>query len=436
MKVAIIGRPNVGKSTLFNAFTKTRNALVHDRPGVTRDVVAGTRDGVEFLDTAGLEKTDELGATELALAAARAADAILFVVDAKAGLHPMDLEWAKRIRKLAMSNEQLAITLLANKSDTKAAAENIHDFYKLGFGEPIPVSAEHNIGLNEIFADLQSQATDCSLLDAHCSFKVAVMGVPNVGKSTLINRLAGGRRVLVADRPGITRDAIHIDAHYLGRDIEIIDTAGLRKKTRVSDDVETLAALKALDAMSGADAAILVLDATTPVESQSVKIAERIFDAGKILVVAMNKWDLVPDKEDRLLQLKHEFARAFSQIIKPVVLPISAERGTGVQNMMKRLYALWDASNTRAPTSFVNRVVEKLVSAKQPPMSRLKRPMKIKFASQTGTHPAVITINVGGASDIPDAYTRYLRRGISEAMGWESLPVSIEYKTNENPFDN
>jgi len=444
MKIAIIGRPNVGKSSLFNAFTRTRDALVHDRPGVTRDVVEGSRGGLTFLDTAGLEKEERgkreeesigVESTWLALRAARAADVILFVADARAGLHPMDLEWAKLIRKLKVENEKLKIILLANKSDVKKSAENLAEFYKLGFGAPFPVSAEHNIGLNEVLSELSAMASDEKQSEPESErLRIAIMGTPNVGKSTLTNRILGEERVLVRDEPGITRDAVKIPVHFLGRDCELVDTAGLRKKSKVADDVETLAALKALDALEKVDAVILVLDATKAVEKQSVQIASRIFDAGKILVVAMNKWDLVADKEVALLKLKHSFKDAFSQIIKPLVLPISAARGSGVKNLMTKLYQQWDISNTRAPTSLVNRTVEKLVASTPPPMSRLKRPMKLKFSSQTGIHPSVITINVGGASDIPDSYTRYLRRGISERLGWESLPVVIQYAKDENPF--
>ena len=440
MKVAIIGRPNVGKSSLFNAFTKTRDALVHDRPGVTRDIIEGARGDIIFMDTAGLEsgKTGiSKDSTDFALSAARKADVVLFVTDARAGLHPLDMEWAKLIKRAKKK-----IILLANKSEAKKGLENLSEFYKLGLGEPFPVSAEHNIGLNEVLQNLNSPpAEECPkggvVRSENPTLKIAIMGQPNVGKSTLVNRILGERRVLVRDEPGITRDTIRIPAHFGGRDIEIIDTAGLRRKSRVTDDVETLSALKALDVLGEANVVILVLDGTLPVEKQSIQIAERIFEAGKILCVALNKWDLIDTemRESRLLELKHGFKDGFSQIIKPLVTPISAETGAGVKNMMRRIYELWDIADMRKPTSLVNRTIEKLVREKSPPMSRLKRPMKIKFASQTGVHPATITINVGGASDIPDSYTRYLRRGIATRLGWESIPVVIQYTTSENPYD-
>ncbi|MDR1071556.1 MAG: ribosome biogenesis GTPase Der [Rickettsiales bacterium] len=456
MRAAIVGRPNVGKSSLFNALTKTRDALVHDRPGVTRDVVEGGRGGVTFLDTAGLESAGggiSKDATDFAVAAARGADAVLFVVDARAGLVPMDIEWARMIkrdkRQETRDKEKEArykgpetrdkrFILIANKCESKKGMDNLHEFHKLGLGEPLPVSAEHNIGLGDIMRRLdemrgpESGAEDSPAEPPKIS--IAIMGRPNVGKSTLTNRILGARRVLVRDEPGITRDTIRVRARRLGREIELVDTAGLRKKSSVKDDIETLAALKALDAIANVDAAILVLDATEDIDRQSVRIAERIFDAGRILCVALNKWDLVKDKDERLPRIRRAFSGGFSQIMKPLVVPISAETGAGVENMMRRIYALSDIADARAPTSLVNRTVEKLVAEKHPPMSRLKRPMKIKFAAHTGTRPHTVTINVGGASDIPESYTRYLRRGIATRLGWESLPVVIKYSKEENPF--
>jgi GTP-binding protein len=434
MKVAIVGRPNVGKSSLFNAFTRTRDALVHDRPGITRDVISGRRGDVTFLDTAGLESGGGIvrDSTNFALAAAAQADVVLFVVDGRTGLHLMDLEWARRIKK---SGSAARVFLVANKCESAKGLSNLHEFYKLGFGEPFPVSAEHNIGLNDVIEGLGGMPGAAPDVESF-SIRVAVVGQPNVGKSTLINHILGERRVLVADRPGVTRDVVRVSTHYLGRDIQIADTAGLRRKSKVDDGIETLAALKSLDALEDADVVILMIDATKSIEKQAVQIAARIYDAGKNLVVALNTWDIVPQdsRYDRLLRLKHAFKDSHHQILSPVILPISAERGVGIKNMMRRVYGLVDKSNAHAPTSLVNRVVEKLMAEKQPPMSRIGRPMKIKFASHTGFRPNVITINVGGASDIPESYARYLRRGISERLGWESLPVVVRFAKEDNPF--
>ena len=442
-KLIIAGRPNTGKSTLFNALTGTRDALVHDRPGVTRDTISGNmRDRAwEIVDTAGLENAKSgiaADSTTMAMDAIAGADAVLFVVDGRVGLMPGDMDWARAVRR----KTRAPVMLISNKAESGRRMADLNDFYKLGFGAPHPVSAEHKIGFDAIydFIDkinpVESKITNAT--DAPQKLKIAIMGQPNVGKSTLVNQVLGQKRQIVIDAPGITRDTVKIPTNFYGRNIVLMDTAGLRRKAGVTDDVETLSALKSLDAIEKSDVVILVVDATRNIENQALGIAARVYDAGKILCVALNKWDLVaPElRDEKLLKLKHQFTNSFHQIIKPLILAISAETGSGVKNMFRRIYEQWDISNTDVPTSLINRIVEKLVADRQPPMSRLKRPMKIKFARQTGRHPMKITINVGGASDIPESYTRYLRRGIASALKWEHLPIVIEYKKDENPFDD
>ena len=443
IKVTIAGRPNTGKSTLFNALTGTRDALVHDRPGVTRDCIDGmfSNRPYQLMDTAGLENAKDgiaLDSTNMAIDAIVAADAVLFVVDGRVGLTNADLDWARLVRR----KTKAPVLLLVNKSESGKRMADVHDFYKLGFGEPQMISAEHKRGFDAIYEFLDKIAgvnadapTPEKTTDTRV--KIAIMGQPNVGKSTLVNRVLGTNRQIVMDAPGITRDTVKIPTKFYGRDIVLMDTAGLRRKAGVKDDVETLSALKSLDAIGKSDVVILVVDATKNIENQALGIAGRVYDAGKILCVALNKWDLIEpaERDEKLLKLKHQFSNSFHQIIKPLILAISAEKGTGVQNLFKRVYEQWDISSAQAPTSLINRIVEKLVAERQPPMSRLKRPMKIKFARQTGRHPMRITINVGGASDIPESYTRYLRRGIATALKWEHLPIVIEYDKAENPYD-
>lgn len=443
LKLAIAGRPNTGKSTLFNALTGTRDALVHDRPGVTRDTVSGQmRDRAwTVADTAGLENAKSgiaADSTTMALDAIAKADAVLFVVDGRTGLTPADIDWARLVRR----KTKAPVLLLVNKSESGKRMADVHEFYKLGFGQPILISAEHKTGFDNIYEFLDKIAPNAIEKEDSAAvpqkLKIAIMGQPNVGKSTLVNKILGEKRQIVMDAPGITRDTVKIPTNFYGRNIVLMDTAGLRRKAGVKDDVETLSAIKSLDAIEKSDVVILVVDATKNIENQALGIAARVYDAGKILCVALNKWDLVePEiRDEKLLKLKHQFTNSFHQIIKPLILAISAETGTGVNNMFRRIYEQWDISNTEAPTSLVNRIIEKLVSDRQPPMSRLKRPMKIKFARQTGRHPIKITINVGGASDIPESYTRYLRRGIATALHWEHLPITIEYKKDENPFED
>ena len=443
-KLIIAGRPNTGKSTLFNALTGTRDALVHDRPGVTRDTIVGNmRDRMwEIVDTAGLENAKSgiaADSTNVAMDAIAGADAILFVVDGRVGLMPADMDWARAVRR----KTRAPIMLVANKSESGRRMADLSDFYKLGFGAPVQISAEHKIGFDAIYEFVDKiSPTESKKNDAKTNtpqkLKIAIMGQPNVGKSTLVNQVLGQKRQIVIDKPGVTRDTVKIPTNFYGRDIVLMDTAGLRRKAGVTDDVETLSALKSLDAIEKSDVVILVVDATRNIENQALGIAARVYDAGKILCVALNKWDLVaPElRDEKLLKLKHQFTNSFHQIIKPLILAISAETGSGVKNMFRRIYEQWDISNTDAPTSLINRIVEKLVADRQPPMSRLKRPMKIKFARQTGRHPMKITINVGGASDIPESYTRYLRRGLANALKWEHLPIIVEYKKDENPFDD
>ena len=446
IKVTIAGRPNTGKSTLFNALTGTRDALVHDRPGVTRDSIRGmfARRPYELTDTAGLERAKSgiaFDSTNMARDAIARADAVLFVVDGLMGLTGEDMEWARLVRR----STRAPVLLLVNKSESSRRLADVNDFYKLGFGAPVMISAEHKNGFDNIFEFLDKIAnydgaaenTDTDDTPADTRVKIAILGQPNVGKSTLVNRVLGENRQIVRDAPGVTRDTVKIPTHFYGRDIILMDTAGLRRKAGVTDDVETLSALKSLDAIEKSDVVILVVDATRDIENQALGIAARVYNAGKILCVALNKWDLVPMelRDEKLLKLKHQFTNSFHQIIKPMILAISAETGTGVRNLFRRVYEQWDTSSAQAPTSLINRIVEKLVEARQPPMSRLKRPMKIKFARQTGRHPMRVTINVGGASDIPESYTRYLRRGIANALHWEHLPVVIEYEKSDNPYD-
>nr|MBQ0091336.1 ribosome biogenesis GTPase Der [Candidatus Enterousia merdequi] len=361
-KIVIVGRPNTGKSTLFNALTNSRDALVHDRPGVTRDMVSGNMPNRPWtvFDTAGLENAKSgiaHDSTDIAINAISNADAILFVVDGRVGLSPMDLEWAKLVHK----KSKAPALLLVNKCESNKRLSDINDFYKLGFGEPILISAEHKRGFDDIFEFLDKIGGTEILEEEKKEIKIAVLGQPNVGKSTFVNRVLGEKRQIVMDAPGITRDTVKIPTRFYGRDIVLMDTAGLRRKSGVTDDVETLSALKSLDAIEKSDIVILIVDATKNIENQALSIASRVYDAGKILCVALNKWDLVDEneKEDKLLKLKHQFSDSFHQIIKPLILAISAEHGTGVQNLFKRIYEQWDLSNLDTPTSLLNRIIEK-----------------------------------------------------------------------------
>ena len=346
MKIVIAGRPNTGKSTLFNGLTGTRDALVHDRPGVTRDPVSGVvanRD-YEITDTAGLENARggiARDSTDMALDAITNADAVLFVVDGRVGITGEDMNWARSVHRKTKS----PVLLLVNKAESASRLVAVDEFYKLGFGEPVLISAEHKRGFDSVYEFLDKIAGEKdektpANTGKNERIKIAILGQPNVGKSTFVNRVLGTKRQIVQDAPGITRDTIKIPTKFYGRDIVLMDTAGLRRKSGVTDDVETLSALKSLDAIDKADVVILMVDATRNIENQALSIAGRVYDAGKILCVALNKWDLVePElRDEKLLNLKHQFANSFHQIIKPLILAVSAETGTGVQNMFRRIY--------------------------------------------------------------------------------------------------
>ena len=311
MKVVIAGRPNTGKSTLFNALTGTRDALVHDRPGVTRDTISGNFKTRPYMlyDTAGLERANSgiaQDSTNMAINTIADADAILFVVDGRVGLMGDDIEWAKLVRR----KTRAPVLLLVNKSESGKRLTETHDFYKLGFGAPVMISAEHKLGFDEIFAFLDDIAnkngTNSQTLEKAPDnrIKIAILGQPNVGKSTFVNRVLGQSRQIVMDAPGVTRDTVKIPTTFYGRDIVLMDTAGLRRKAGVTDDVETLSALKSLDAIEKSDVVILMVDATKNIENQALSIAGRVYNAGKILCVALNKWDLVEPqlRDEKLLK--------------------------------------------------------------------------------------------------------------------------------------
>ena len=298
LKLAIAGRPNTGKSTLFNALTGTRDALVHDRPGVTRDTVSGQmRDRAwTVADTAGLENAKSgiaADSTTMALDAIAKSDAVLFVVDGRTGLTPADIDWARLVRR----KTKAPVLLLVNKSESGKRMADVHEFYKLGFGQPILISAEHKTGFDNIYEFLDKIAPNAIEKEDSSAvpqkLKIAIMGQPNVGKSTLVNKILGEKRQIVMDAPGITRDTVKIPTNFYGRNIVLMDTAGLRRKAGVKDDVETLSAIKSLDAIEKSDVVILVVDATKNIENQALGIAARVYDARKILCVALNKWYLV-----------------------------------------------------------------------------------------------------------------------------------------------
>ncbi len=443
-KIAIIGRPNVGKSTLFNQLTRTRNALVHDRPGVTRDMIVGdlvlSDIEAEVVDTAGIDLNAKVGAvdkamSDLAISALNIADVCLMIVDGKYGLNPDDKKLAKIIQKTKKPT-----LLLVNKTESKKGMENFYDFYSLGLGEPVAISAEHREGFAEIASWLKKLAEKYNDNESEKSenkkIRLSIVGQPNVGKSTLTNTLLGETRVLVHDEPGITRDTILIPFNYSGTDFILADTAGIRKKNKVNDDVETLSSIKAINAINESDIVILVIDATLGIEKQDLTLSGRICEEGRILVIAINKWDLIKKEEqDNLLRdIQKKFNQNFFQIQEPAIIPISALNTFGIKRLMKKLIDLWNKTNTRISTSALNRFLDKLISETPAPLSKMKKPVKIKFAAQSEIRPITFTLTISGGGEYPDSYERFIKNNIAKKFSLENLVVRINYKKTENPF--
>ncbi|MGE5145858.1 MAG: ribosome biogenesis GTPase Der, partial [Candidatus Eiseniibacteriota bacterium] len=369
LTVAIVGRPNVGKSTLFNRLVGRREALVDDMPGLTRDRRTGSArlGDLEFtvIDTAGLE-TAEAGSLEARMLqqterAITAADLVLFLIDARAGLTPLDEHFAKRLRR-----DQARVVLVANKCEGTAGVAGFAEAYALGFGEPVPISAEHGEGMADLYeairAAAESKAAEAAAEgDAEAPLMLAIAGRPNVGKSTLANRLLGEERLLTGPEPGVTRDAIAVDWRYDGRRIRLVDTAGLRRRARISDPVEKMSVADSLRAVQFAQVVILVIDATeigdfgSELGKQDLTIARHVVEEGRALVIAANKWDAVDDPRAVRKRLVESLERTLTQVRGVPVVPVSARDGTGIEALMKAVFDIERLWNARVSTPDLNR---------------------------------------------------------------------------------
>ncbi len=468
IKVAIIGRPNVGKSTLFNKLIRRNVAIVYDTAGTTRDVkeyVVSDFDGFEFvlMDTAGLEKAkkDSIAdrMTNKTLDAIRAADLILFMVDAKISVIPEDIHFASIVKK-----HNKPVILIANKAENiNNFKNNIGDFYKLGFGDPIALSAEHGQGMLTLLDKLKSkiklienesniQNNDDELdynelkdiieivessqdeQPIDLSVRVSIIGRPNVGKSTLVNALLGEDRMLVGDEAGLTRDAIDTDFVYKGRDVKLIDTAGLRKKSKVYEELEKLSTARSIESIKNSDVCVIVIDATLGIDKQDLIIANVAVREGKGLIFVLNKWDLIKDKKYILNQVKDKLEESFAQVKNIPIICISAIKAKGIKDMMKEVFDLYDLRCLRIPTGKLNKWLEKVVLRNPPPLSRLKRPMSIKYITQSAIKPPTFTLFVGGASILPDNYKRYLINSLGEEFGFDKIVIRLKTRTSKNPY--
>jgi GTP-binding protein len=452
MTVAIVGRPNVGKSTLFNRLVGKRLALVDDTPGVTRDRREGrARLGdLEFvaLDTAGLEeaKSGTLSArmTEQTRRAIAESDLVLFLIDARAGVTPQDAHFARILRRASAP-----VVLVANKSEGKGGVAGAAEAYRLGFGEPVAISAEHGEGLADLFDAIQQHApaeasrpdedeaadaeADVERNDASRPIKLAVVGRPNVGKSTLVNRLLGEERVLTGPEPGITRDAIETPWSWRGRPMLLIDTAGMRRKARIDDRLERLSVSDTLRVIREVQVVVLVLDAELMLEKQDLTIARQVVEEGRVLIVAVNKWDLIDDPQAALRKLRDRLEISLPQVKGVPFATISALQGRKLDALMKAVLGAYELWNARLPTPKLNRWLEGVTESHPPPLVGGRRP-RLRFMKQTTTRPPTFAIFGAKLTTLPDDYLRYLTNSLRETFGLNGIPVRIILRQTENPY--
>jgi GTP-binding protein len=445
--VAIIGRPNVGKSTLFNRLTGKRAALVHEAPGVTRDRREGTaRLGdltFKVIDTAGLEHAapESLAGRMMAQtkAAMAASDVILFVIDARQGLTPADRDFAALVRQAGKP-----AVLVANKCEGRAGESGRLEAFALGLGEPVGISAEHNEGLSDLYDALRAVLPEAISTAAEVPaqraeeerpLRVAVVGRPNVGKSTLINRLLGEERLLTGPEAGITRDAIALEFTWDGRKFLLHDTAGIRRRPKVQEKLEKLSVADALNAIRYAEVAVLLMDARRPFEEQDLRIADLVEREGRALVIGMSMWDIAERKPGTLSRLRAEADHRLAQLKGVPVIAVSGLTGEGLERLMQAVieaHAVW---NKRVPTAALNRFLQRAL-ADNPPPTAAGRPIKLNYLTQPKSRPPSFVLFGSRADAVPDSYLRYLVNGLRETFGLPGTPIRITLREKKNPFAN
>ncbi|MBS0271557.1 MAG: ribosome biogenesis GTPase Der [Proteobacteria bacterium] len=440
LKVAIVGRPNVGKSTLFNRLCGKRMAIVHDLPGVTRDrkEAFGQLGDIplKLIDTAGIEDKSEdplmEGMKVQVLMALHEADVILFMIDGREGITPLDESFATLLRK-----SQKPILLLANKCEGKAGEIGIAEAWGFGFGEPFATSAEHGQGLDSLYEALLPYYKGPFLDEEEevetAPLQLAIVGRPNVGKSTLLNQLIGHQRVLTGPEAGVTRDSIGIEWEYKGQPLRLIDTAGLRKRAKVTEKLEWLATSESMTAVQYAQVVILVIDATQPLEKQDLHIASQVIEEGRCLVLALNKWDLIPRKQELLTHLKDRLTTALPQVRGIPLVSLSALTGKNKEKLLDAVLAIYELWNQRVSTARLNRWLEGVVAHHPPPLVAGRR-IKIKYLTQIKTRPPTFVLFSSKATELPDFYVRYLINGLREAFELEGVPIRFSVKSSKNPY--
>jgi len=466
--IAIVGRPNVGKSTLFNRLAGRQHAIVDDRPGVTRDrrEARGSLAELSFglIDTAGLEESAR-GSLEDRMRqqtekAIRLADLTLLVFDAREGVTPADSFFANEIRKAGAE-----VVLVANKCEGKAGLAGVAEAWSLGFGAPVPVSAAHGEGMGDLYdalvetaarqgrlADLRGEADETPEFDdeaeledapdgedvwidkgADRPMRIAVIGRPNMGKSTLINRLVGEDRLLTGPEAGITRDAIEIPFEIDGRNVILIDTAGMRRKSRIDEFLEKQMVDDALRAIRFSHVCILAIDAREPLNKQDLAIARLVAEEGRAMVIAANMWDSVTNRSAVLDELRYRLDQSLGQIRGVPLVPISALHGKRITTLMQEAFGIYERWNMRLSTARVNRWLEGMLEAHPPPLVHGRR-LRIRYATQVKTRPPSFALFVSRPADFPDHYLRYLAAGLRQDFGMDGVPIRLMMRKGSNPY--
>jgi len=453
-QVIIIGRPNVGKSTLFNRLVGKKLALVDDQPGVTRDRRFGDAEllGLKFqiVDTAGWEDDDAESLpgrmrkqTEASL---ETADVALFVMDARAGLTPLDEEIAQWLR-----SSPVPVILVANKAEGRAGEGGLLESYALGLGDPVPLSAEHGEGMGDLFEallpilePLQPPEEEFPVeLDEEAQLrlplKLAIVGRPNAGKSTLINRILGEDRLLTGPEAGITRDSIAVDWEWTNpkdgdvRQVRLIDTAGMRKRSNVVEKLERLAVADARHAIDFAEVVVLLLDATRGLEHQDLTIASKVLEEGRALMIAINKWDIAEDPSRLFNGIRGALEEGLAQVRGVPLLAVSARTGKGLDEMIGAAFSIREAWSKRVPTSALNRWFDDALAANPPPAPGGKR-IKLRYITQAKTRPPGFVVFGTRLELLPESYKRYLINGIRRELGYDAVPIRVHLRSTKNPF--
>ncbi|TAJ39455.1 MAG: ribosome biogenesis GTPase Der [Reyranella sp.] len=447
-RVAIVGRPNVGKSTLFNRLVGRRHALVDDQPGVTRDIREAPAQlgdlAFTLLDTAGWETAGgevlEARMRRFTERAVEASDVVLFLIDARAGVLPLDEAFANWLRKRAAK-----VILVANKCEGRAGQNGLAEAHGLGLGEPIPVSAEHGEGLSDLHEALARHVTPMALEDEDAEavdpgkrpMLLTIVGRPNVGKSTLLNRLVGEERVLTGPEAGITRDSIRVEWEWRGRKIRLVDTAGMRRRSRIDKRLEAASVADTLDAIRLADVVVVVLDAGDMLEKQDLAVAGRVIEEGRALVIAVNKTDLLADDQAKSTKawkkLRDRLESSFAQVKDVPIVGFSALTGRGVERLMPKVFETYDIWNKRLTTPILNRWLREMETLHPPPLAKGRR-IRLRFMTQTKIRPPTYMISVSQPDELGDDYLRFLINRLRDDFSMPGVPIRVTMRKPDNPF--